>query len=265
MKRKSAIIPYRKTKDKLEILLVKNMQNTKWVIPKGTIEPPLPPHISATKEAYEEAGVLGKPHPIIVGFYFKNNQMVPAFLLEVDLELRDYDEKGERKRVWIKENEIAEYVKDKDLIHLLGESVKCINKKGHYFKYAVKTFCADNDFQYDEVSGHRSIIQIETDKGKKQRVFITRHKSVLEVVVHSKIKFKSIKDIPVSLAIRTLEENAENKIGFWSLSEMENHYNLSRMHNAQLDLMYSERFATILKALVNQCVRFEESIKKVKK
>ena len=72
MKNKSAIIPYRFKGDHLEILLIKNSDNTKWIIPKGTIEKPLKPSVSATKEAYEEAGVLGIPHPILVGTYHKN-------------------------------------------------------------------------------------------------------------------------------------------------------------------------------------------------
>jgi 8-oxo-dGTP pyrophosphatase MutT (NUDIX family) len=97
MKNKSAIIPYRHVDNELQILLIKNLDNTKWVIPKGTIEKPLKPSISATKEAYEEAGVLGIPHPILVGTYYKNNQNVPTYLLEVIVELSNYEEDNDRE------------------------------------------------------------------------------------------------------------------------------------------------------------------------
>ena len=98
MKCKSAIIPYKFVDGQLEISLIKNSSNTKWVIPKGTIEESLRPAVSATKEAYEEAGVLGIPSPVLVGTYNKNGQEVPTYLLKVLVELEHY----ERERTWHK-------------------------------------------------------------------------------------------------------------------------------------------------------------------
>src|SRR3712207_569082 len=92
--KKSAIIPYRQGSRGLEILLVtRTSASDKWVIPKGKIEAPLKPHISATKEAFEEAGVLGRPHPIRVGNFYDNssNEPIPTFLLEVEVELHAKD------------------------------------------------------------------------------------------------------------------------------------------------------------------------------
>jgi len=118
MKEKSAIIPYRIVDNQLEILLVKNSSNTKWVIPKGSIEESLKPAISATKEAYEEAGVLGVPIPILVGTYNKNGQEVPTYLLNVLVELEHYEEDSKRKRSWHKLKELDESICDKDLLEL---------------------------------------------------------------------------------------------------------------------------------------------------
>jgi len=126
MKEKSAIIPYRYIDKELEILLIKNTDNTKWVIPKGTVEKSLVPSISATKEAYEEAGVLGIPHPILVGTYNKNGQEVPTYLLEVLVELEKYQEVSNRDRSWHKIDELTESIVDTDLLKLTKLGAKII-------------------------------------------------------------------------------------------------------------------------------------------
>ena len=55
----SAVIPYRLSKNGLEILLITSLKRKHWIVPKGYIEFNLTPFESAKKEAYEEAGVLG--------------------------------------------------------------------------------------------------------------------------------------------------------------------------------------------------------------
>jgi phosphohistidine phosphatase len=59
MYRQSAVIPYRRGPSGLEVLLVTSRKGTRWVLPKGVVEPDLSPAASAAKEALEEAGVRG--------------------------------------------------------------------------------------------------------------------------------------------------------------------------------------------------------------
>ena len=65
----SGAVPYRGDRRRLEVLLVRNRKDTKWICPKGIVEPHLTPELSAAQEAYEEAGVLGVVHSVSLGRY----------------------------------------------------------------------------------------------------------------------------------------------------------------------------------------------------
>lgn len=263
MKTKSAIIPFRNRKH-LEVLLVRNSMDTKWVIPKGTIEYPLLPHISATKEAYEEAGVLGKPHPIMVGTYHKNNQEVPTFLLEVDVELRHYDEEAIRRRQWVRPSEIETYLEDADLIKIVKRGIKCLKKNGTYFKYLLKTFCNQLKITHSKISNKEAILHYELASGYKNEVHILRYKSTLEISVYSSLKFRLLEQVPQQMATNFLLENSENKIGFWCIEKDNKGYHISRMYNGELHTLDANFFKNILESLVNRCDFFEQEFKKAK-
>jgi phosphohistidine phosphatase len=57
--RQSAVIAYRRRPRGVEVLLITSRKGTRWVLPKGVVEPGLSPATSAAKEALEEAGVRG--------------------------------------------------------------------------------------------------------------------------------------------------------------------------------------------------------------
>jgi 8-oxo-dGTP pyrophosphatase MutT (NUDIX family) len=105
------VIPYRKTENELEILLITSIKKNRWIIPKGYIEFNLTPFESAKKEAYEEAGVLGSNETIELGtFPIKNsveNRNIKIFSMEVIKVLDDYPEKNMRKRKWFKIKDAA--------------------------------------------------------------------------------------------------------------------------------------------------------------
>ena len=67
--RQSGVIPFRKRKGKLELLMVTSTNKKRWVIPKGVKEPHLSPKKSAIKEAWEEAGIRGKVSGGAIGAY----------------------------------------------------------------------------------------------------------------------------------------------------------------------------------------------------
>ncbi|MCI0694316.1 NUDIX hydrolase [candidate division KSB1 bacterium] len=157
-RKKSAIIPYRFVKDQLQILLVTassdRKRGRKWVIPKGEIVAPLKPHLSAIKEAYEEAGVLaGKPHPICVGKYRDSSkgEPIPTFLLEVAKLHKDWPEKYKRKRKWVNADKCEGYIKNSDLLSVINEGVRCVRSNGAYLKRAIATFCVGLDERFPKL------------------------------------------------------------------------------------------------------------------
>ena len=258
MKKKSAIIPYRFTDGELEILLIKNSSNTKWVIPKGTIEKPLQPSISATKEAYEEAGVLGRPHPIEVGTYRKNGQEVPTYLLEVSVELDHYDEDTKRERAWHKRNEINESIVDNDLQKLLSLAVKVITKNGYYFKYAIKTFCNENNISLIDISKKKACVEYQYTAEDFYKVEIIRTKRTLAFSIKDKMVFEETNSVPQNFQTNALLLNAESKMGYWSLVNAESGYRFTRMYNEELRVLNCQLFSKILKSLVESCACFRE-------
>ena len=56
-------------KSKLEIMLVTSRGTRRWIIPKGWPKRGMPPYDTAAKEAFEEAGVLGKVNKRPIGSY----------------------------------------------------------------------------------------------------------------------------------------------------------------------------------------------------
>jgi len=126
----SGVIPYRKTKDGLEVLLITSLKKKKWVIPKGFIEFNLTPFESAKKEAYEEAGVIGSNETIELGYFGNQKSIgichVKVYAMEVIEMLDEYPEMIQRKRKWFKIQEASAAVEVKeisDMITALGSKV----------------------------------------------------------------------------------------------------------------------------------------------
>lgn len=101
----SAVIPYRILHGKIEVMLITSSGGKRWVIPKGLIEPDMTPEDSAAKEAWEEAGLLGKVFPDLLGTYEYQKSgctwQVGVFLLQVQTVLEDWPEASKRKRQWV--------------------------------------------------------------------------------------------------------------------------------------------------------------------
>jgi 8-oxo-dGTP pyrophosphatase MutT (NUDIX family) len=111
---KSGVIPFRKIKDGIEVLLITSVKKKRWIIPKGYIEFNLTPFESAKKEAYEEAGVIGSNETIELGDYkakgSPSEHAIKVFSLEVMEVLQNYPEINVRKRKWFQLKEAAEKV-----------------------------------------------------------------------------------------------------------------------------------------------------------
>jgi 8-oxo-dGTP pyrophosphatase MutT (NUDIX family) len=105
MSRQSAVIPYRRGPSGLDVLLVTSRKGTRWVLPKGVVEPDLTPAASAAKEALEEAGVRGAIDDEPLGTYQYRKWggicTVEVFAMEVEEEVADWPEASTRRRAWL--------------------------------------------------------------------------------------------------------------------------------------------------------------------
>ncbi|GCL40668.1 NUDIX hydrolase [Anabaena sp. FACHB-1250] len=123
----SGVIPYRIIEGKVEILLITTRKRQGWVIPKGGLCKGMSPHESAAKEAWEEAGVLGRVTTEKLGNYKYrkrgNIYRVNLFLLPVEEVLEDWPEATARERKWLEVNQAAELVKENSLKRIIQTSL----------------------------------------------------------------------------------------------------------------------------------------------
>src|SRR3954447_7757079 len=120
-----AALPYRLRADgAVEILLVTSRETERWVIPKGWPMKGRQPHVSAAREALEEAGLVGSIDKEPIGSYrynkrLKNGVEVPCtvevFPMEVRLQKKKWPEKGQRTLRWFPPEEAAEAVDEAGL------------------------------------------------------------------------------------------------------------------------------------------------------
>jgi len=104
MYRQSGVVPFRHGDGGLEVLLVRNRNDTKWICPKGVVENGMTEEQSAANEAREEAGVLGEVHSVRLGTYRQKKwggvctiNMYPMTVTQV---LNTWLEINLRKRAW---------------------------------------------------------------------------------------------------------------------------------------------------------------------
>lgn len=267
--KKSAIIPYRTGRKGLEILLVTKSTSDEWVIPKGKIEAPLKPLISAAKEALEEAGVLGRPHPILVGTFSDNSstEPIPTFLLEVEVEFdeKDWLEKNKRSRLWIDADECADYIKADDLLAVVKRGIKCLRSDGAYFKRAVKTYCQEHHLEVAELDEDHSELIFIMPTERKKRLYLARYDSTVEFSLPGFTGFDSEEDIPNAFSTNLLQRNAKKKIGFWCIDKIKGKFVYSFMHNAELKLLDGQHFFNIVSGLIAESEAIEELMEEVSK
>lgn len=122
----SAVIPYRVREGQVEVLLITTRNRGRWILPKGWIESDLASHLSAKKEALEEAGVKGYVSATSLGCYRhgggKKSPVVEVFLMEVHRELDAWPEQEERDRRWVSLDEAYRHVDEPGLRPILDEA-----------------------------------------------------------------------------------------------------------------------------------------------
>ena len=116
----------------LEVLLVTSRDTGRFVIPKGWPMKGLSDAKAAAQEAYEEAGVEGKPGKTPIGHYSYSKIFGPGFALpcvvdvyamQLDKILKRWPEKQERKRRWMLLHDAALSVHEPELRDLIDRFI----------------------------------------------------------------------------------------------------------------------------------------------
>jgi 8-oxo-dGTP pyrophosphatase MutT (NUDIX family) len=101
---RSAAIPIIKDKSGFNVVLVttKPKEKDNWIFPKGQVELGMTAYDSAAKEAFEEAGVIGRINSTLFDQYqhqkWGGKMLVKVYTLEVTEILETWDEMRDRNR-----------------------------------------------------------------------------------------------------------------------------------------------------------------------
>lgn len=128
-KRQFAALPFRVVDGSIEVLLITSRETGRWVIPKGWPMRGKRPHRAAAIEAYEEAGVVGKPGKKPIGRYDYNKLVaagavpcrVTVFPLAVDALRNEWPEMAERRREWHPADVAMDLVDEPELKSILRD------------------------------------------------------------------------------------------------------------------------------------------------
>ncbi len=126
-----AALPYTVVNGDSRIMLVTSRETGRWIVPKGWPgKKKTKPYDQAAREAYEEAGAVGRIAKKPFGSYYYDKRLrkgtvtclVDVYLLKVERELDDWPECKQRFRKWVTPTEAIELLDDVGLIDLLLRS-----------------------------------------------------------------------------------------------------------------------------------------------
>ena len=114
--RQAAVIPYRIRKNRVEIALVTTLSGKRWIVPKGSVDDGERPRDAATREAEEEAGLLGVVTRKPLGRYqYENDDVtcrVDVYAMRVTTALEHWDEDKLRRRRWVRVDDAEERLRE---------------------------------------------------------------------------------------------------------------------------------------------------------
>jgi 8-oxo-dGTP pyrophosphatase MutT (NUDIX family) len=126
--RQCAAFPFQERDGETHVLLVTSRETKRWVLPKGWTEKPGCDAEQAAREAYEEAGIIGRIGTVSIGAYTYPKRLncgatvtcdVEVFPLAVARLLEDWPEKSQRERRWFTLPEAAMAVDEGGLVTLM--------------------------------------------------------------------------------------------------------------------------------------------------
>ena len=134
---------------------------------------------------------------------------------------------------------------------------------GVNFANTIMKYCAVNGWKIADLNNERAILRFSMSSGRNQTLYILRYESTLEFSVPSMAAFDSEDSIPHFLSTLLLKRSSEQKIGFWCIEQIGREHVYSCMHNAEMQLMDSNYFARVVRALINECDDFEDVLVKM--
>jgi len=126
--RQFAALPLADQDGETRVMLVTTRGTGRWVLPKGWAEVGVAPHELAAREAFEEAGLVGKVTPEAVGNFTYETHLddgqtvlckVGVYPLRVTEQLEGWPERHQRETRWFTLAEAALVVEEGDLVTLL--------------------------------------------------------------------------------------------------------------------------------------------------
>ncbi len=123
-----AALCFQIVKGKSRILLITSRGTGRWIIPRGWPMDNKTPSEAALTEAWEEAGVKGKPYQVSLGLFsytrdIGDDLQVPCvamvYPVRVDALSDDYPEATQRKRKWLSPKKAAERVSEPELANII--------------------------------------------------------------------------------------------------------------------------------------------------
>ena len=128
--RQAAVIPYRIRRNRIEVALVTTLSGKRWIVPKGSIDEGERPRDAASREAEEEAGLIGVLTRKPLGRYkYENGAVtcrVDVYAMRVTTALDHWLEEKLRRRRWVRLDDAGERLRDEmlPLLHGLERVVK---------------------------------------------------------------------------------------------------------------------------------------------
>lgn len=124
-----AALPYRRgAAGVVDFMLLTSRETKRFVIPKGWRMKGRSEPQAAALEAGQEAGIRGRVDPVPIGTYHYWKRLRRAFLpvrvtvygLEVEAELDEWKERGERSREWLTREQAISLVDEPELVTLIA-------------------------------------------------------------------------------------------------------------------------------------------------
>ncbi len=125
-----AALCYRVRRGKVQILLITSRRAKRWIVPKGWPMDGKTPAASAAQEAWEEAGVTGRPDGPCLGAYSYAKTLGDAedlpcvamlYPVKVARLAKKFPESGQRRRRWVSRKKAAQLVAEPELARIIRD------------------------------------------------------------------------------------------------------------------------------------------------
>src|ERR1700761_1534020 len=133
-----AALPFQIAPDGLRVLLLTSRETRRWIIPKGWPIRGMKPREVAAREAFEEAGLVGRiAGKRSIGSYhytklLKEHQemvfRVKVLLLSVSRQVDEWPEKAQREWCWVEPARAVQMVEEGGLAEIIREAFPFIRR-----------------------------------------------------------------------------------------------------------------------------------------